>query len=221
MAVKDWSTTSADNTAIDGTDISEGCPASGINDAIRKVMASVKGADFGATVIKFDNATESTAAGGVTIEAVTLKDGAITALTDAATTRTTLGLGDAATGTIGVEVQAYDADTLKADTTDTLTAGFNATEYDAGTQTTGTFTPDPANGNFQKAVNGGAHTLAPPGSTCSICIQYTNNASAGTVTTSGFTQQTGDTISTTDGDDFLFYVTRNNSFSHLHVVALQ
>lgn len=104
---------------------------------------------------------------------------------------------------------------------DTLTKGFNATEYDAGTKSTGTFTPDPADGNFQKAVNGGAHTLAPPASTCSIVIQYTNNGSAGAITTSGFTIVTGDAITTTDGHDFLFYVVRNNGFSHLNVVALQ
>lgn len=122
---------------------------------------------------------------------------------------------------IGTDVQAFDADTLKADTADTLTAGFNATENDAGTKTTGTFTPDPAAGNFQKAVNGGAHTLAPPGTTCSIVIQYTNNASAGAVTTSGFTIVDGNTISTVNGDDFLFYITRVNGFSHLHVKALQ
>jgi len=105
--------------------------------------------------------------------------------------------------------------------TDTLTKGFNATEYDAGAQTTGTFTPDPANNNFQKAVNGGAHTLAPPATTCTIVIQYTNNATAGTITTSGFTIVTGDTLTTTDGDDFMLYLTRCNDFSVLNVVALQ
>lgn len=129
--------------------------------------------------------------------------------------------GALVTTDIGVTVQAYDADTLKSDTTATLTRGFNASEYDAGTKTTGTFTPDPANGNFQKAVNGGAHTLAPPGSSCSIAIQYTNNGSAGAITTSGFTKRTGDTLTTVNGDDFLCFITRVNGFSHLHVQALQ
>lgn len=129
--------------------------------------------------------------------------------------------GALVTTDIGVTVQAYDADTMKSDTTATLTKGFNASEFDAGTKSSGTFTPDPANGNFQKAVNGGAHTLAPPASSCSIVIQYTNNGSAGAITTSGFTKRTGDTITTVNGDDFLMFLTRVNGFTHLHVQALQ
>ncbi len=117
--------------------------------------------------------------------------------------------------------QPYDADTLKADTTDTLTAGFNATEYDNSTVTTGTLTPDPANGNFQKYVNNGAHTLAPPGSTCTIVLQCTNDSSAGAITTSGFTVVRGDALTTTNGHDFFFFITRNNGFSSLTVQALQ
>lgn len=121
---------------------------------------------------------------------------------------------------IGTDIQAYDADTLFADTADVLTKGFAATPYNAGTQSSGTYTPDEANGNLQYAVNGGAHTLAPPTNNCSIVIQYTNNASAGTITTSGFTKVTG-AFSTTDGDDFMLYITKLNGFSHLFVQALQ
>jgi len=124
-------------------------------------------------------------------------------------------------GEIGTSVQAYDVDTLKADTADVLTAGFATTDYNAGTKTTGTYTPDEANGNFQYAVNGGAHTLAPPTNSCTLIIQYTNNASAGAITTTGFTLVDGDTISTTNGDDFFFYITKSNGFSLLTVKALQ
>lgn len=122
---------------------------------------------------------------------------------------------------IGVTVQAYDADTLKADTADVLTAGFAATPYNAGTKSSGTFTPDEANGNLQYAVNGGAHTLAPPTNNCTLVIQYTNDGSAGAITTSGFTVVTGDGFDTTNGNDFFAYITKCNGFSHLHVTALQ
>ncbi len=123
---------------------------------------------------------------------------------------------------IGVSVQGYDADTLKADTADVLTAGFAATSYNAGTQSgAGTYTPDEANGNMQHAVNGGAHTLAPPTNSCTLVIQYTNDGSAGTITTSGFTQVTGDSLTTVNGDDFLLFIVKHGTFSLLNVVALQ
>ena len=118
------------------------------------------------------------------------------------------------TADIGVSVQAYDADTLKADVDDTLTAGFGATDDNDGTKSSGTYTPTYAGGNFKLAVNGGAHTLAPQSGTGNIVIQYTNNGSAGTITTSGWTI-------VTDGHDFLFFCTVVSTFKHLNVVALQ
>jgi hypothetical protein len=75
---------------------------------------------------------------------------------------------------------------------------------------------------LQRIVNNGAFTFAPPSANdATVIVQVTNSASAGTVTTSGFTKVDGDTISTTNGDDFLFYVTRINGFTHLTVKAMQ
>ena len=124
---------------------------------------------------------------------------------------------------VGVDlaIQSINADTLFADVADNLTKGFSTTVYDAGTKSSGTFTPDQDNGNIQKAVNGGAHTLAPTSDDCAVIIQYTNNASAGTITTSGFTLVDGDDLTTTNGDDFFFYLTKANGFSLLTVKALQ
>lgn len=125
------------------------------------------------------------------------------------------------TSVLGLEYQAYDADTLKADVPDVLTAGFAATPYNAGTKSSGTFTPDEANGNFQYCVNGGGFTLAPPTNNCTLIVQITNNASAGAITTSGFTKVTGSAPGTTDTYDFLAYITKINGFSHLAWQALQ
>lgn len=147
-----------------------------------------------------------------------------------ASTSTALGVGSVELGhatdtTISRSAAGRAAvegkDILLKGQTDTLTAGYSATPFNAGTKSSGTFTPVESDGAFQYAVNGGAHTLAPPTNNTSIVIQYTNNGSAGTITTSGFTKKTGDTLSTTNGDDFMCYVTKNNGFSHLHVVALQ
>jgi len=116
-----------------------------------------------------------------------------------------------------------NVDILKADEGDNLTAGYTSDTNARGIVTSGTVTPAPGTGeeNFQSLTNGGAFTLAPPASPCTVLIEVTNNASAGAITTSGFTIVTGDTISTTDGDDFHFHITKGASFSHLHVVALQ
>jgi hypothetical protein len=110
---------------------------------------------------------------------------------------------------------------VKTDTASTLAVGYAITPYNAGTKSSGTYTPNEADGNMQYAVNGGAHTLAPPSNNCSMIIQYTNNGSAGTITTSGFTIVSGDAPGTTNGDDFIAYVVKINGFSHLTWVALQ
>lgn len=116
---------------------------------------------------------------------------------------------------------------LFASLTETLTnktltdpkVSFNS--YNAGTQSSGTFTPTYTNGNTQTATNGGAHTFAPQSGNGSIVVHYTNNSSAGSIATSGFTIVTGDSLTTTDSDEFLFYSVVIGSVSHLNIVALQ
>jgi hypothetical protein len=46
--VSEWSATPADNTDVGGIDINEGCAPSGINNAIRDVMAQIKDMQTGA-----------------------------------------------------------------------------------------------------------------------------------------------------------------------------
>ena len=116
-----------------------------------------------------------------------------------------------------------DPDTLSADTTANLTAGYTATPHDLGTVSTGTTTPDPTENNLQEMVNGGASTFAAPTATGSynITVLVTNNASAGAITLSGFTKTSGDDFTTTDGDDFLLYITKVNGFTRITVEAMQ
>ena len=124
------------------------------------------------------------------------------------------------TADIGVSVQAYDADTLKADTADVLTAGFGFEPYNAGTKSSGTFTLDAANGNSQYCVNGGAFTLAPPTQACSIVLEVLNNASAGIITTSGFTKVVG-SFATTDGYKYACNIVKTKNYSLLQIQGLQ
>lgn len=116
----------------------------------------------------------------------------------------------------GLTAATPGADFMKPNTTSNLSAGFTTTSFNAGTKSSGTFTPDPANGNIQHATNGGAHTLAPPSSVCTMIVEYTN-ASAGALTTSGFSIVSGDTYSTAGTRKHIFYITKTNSYSELCV----
>ena len=110
---------------------------------------------------------------------------------------------------------------LNTGVTDTLAVGYTATSYSNGTVSSGTLTPNPANGNFQHYTNNGAHTLAPPTSVCTIVLEMTNAASAGALTTSGFTFASGDALTTTNTNKFLLYLTKTQSYSLLQRKALQ
>lgn len=146
-----------------------------------------------------------------------------TGATTASAARTALGLA------IGSDVQAFDADTLKADTADQLTAGFTAAIDDDGAQSSGTYTPDEDTGNFKRIENTGAFTLAPPtvdsGEATQITLLIENGTGAGAITTSGFTSVGGDSFTTTTTDEFMCSITCMNqggtTYSTLHVIALQ
>lgn len=104
--------------------------------------------------------------------------------------------------------------------TATLAVGYAVTPFSAGTKTTGTFTPSEANGAWQYVTNGGAHTLAPPTNATNLVLEYTNNGSAGAITTSGFTKVDG-TFDTTNAHKFFCYITKHQTYSYLNIVALQ
>lgn len=107
--------------------------------------------------------------------------------------------------------------------TATITKGYAVTPYNGSTVSSGTFTPDPANGNYQYYTNNGAHTLANPASDCAIDILITNGASAGTITFTTFTvgANTGSALTTTNTSKFVISIRRINSVSTYSVYALQ
>lgn len=102
-----------------------------------------------------------------------------------------------------------------------VTGGARITSKDLGTVSSGTLTPDPGDRPLQHYTNGGAHTLAPGSNTGSYILDITNNASAGTITTSGFTKVSGDSFTTTNGHKFRCGVSVGNAGSLLQVQALQ
>jgi hypothetical protein len=95
------------------------------------------------------------------------------------------------------------------------------TSFDGGTVSTGTYTPTSVDGNVQHYTNNGAHTLAPPANPGSFLIEIANGATAGAITTSGFTKVSGDAFTTTNGHKFQCSITRTNSTSHLNIKAMQ
>lgn len=87
--------------------------------------------------------------------------------------------------------------------------------------TTGTLTLDVGDCPLQHYTNGGAHTLAPGSVTGSALIDITNNGSAGSITTSGWTKVSGDSFTTTNAHKFRCSASVGNGGSLLVVQALQ
>jgi hypothetical protein len=107
----------------------------------------------------------------------------------------------------GVTLQTTDAITppILLDTADqSVTGGARIVTLDQGTKSSGTFTPDPGDRPVQKYINGGAHTLAPGSNYGSYRLDITNNASAGAITTSGWTKVVG-AFTTTNGNKFMCF----------------
>lgn len=103
-----------------------------------------------------------------------------------------------------------------------FTGGITASEFDNGTKTA-TWKPDPANGNMQKVGHNGTYTLTPPDAAgvYTIILAMTNGASAGVLTTSGFTKVNGDALTTTNGHKFNLTIVKNAVGTKLTVEAMQ
>jgi len=72
--ISEFSATPGDNTDIDGIDIAEGCAPSGINNAIRELMAQLKDMQTGTSGDTFTLTTvNSTAVNATTVDATNLE----------------------------------------------------------------------------------------------------------------------------------------------------
>lgn len=115
-----------------------------------------------------------------------------------------------------IAVEGKDA-LLKGQTDDLSTAGYTSTSVSSGTKSSGTYTFDPTAGTVQHITNGGAFTLAPPSGHGSWMLDITNNASAGAITTSGWTQVDGSAFTTTNTHAFRCAMSVGNAGSYLTV----
>jgi hypothetical protein len=104
-----------------------------------------------------------------------------------------------------------------------IRTGWALSPFNGGTIASGTYTPQPTNGNYQFYTNNGAHTLANPTVDCAIDILVTNGASAGAITFTTFTvgSSTGDALTTTNTNKFIISIRRINGVSTYLVKALQ
>jgi microcystin-dependent protein len=76
--VSEWSSNPADNTDVGGVDINEGCAPSGINNAIRDVMAQIKDMQTGADGDNFAVGGNLSVAGNLAVTGTSAFTGAVT-----------------------------------------------------------------------------------------------------------------------------------------------
>lgn len=107
---------------------------------------------------------------------------------------------------------------LQPDQTAGISVGYSYTVGDLGTVASGTVTPDEADGTLQTVTNDGTITLAPPVNNASVLLHVVNGANvAAAVATSGWTLVDGDPFTDVAGDEFLAFVVKSGSTSHLMV----
>ena len=102
----------------------------------------------------------------------------------------------------------------------TLSGGANVT---ALSQSTGNITIDCGARPLQYITNGGAFTITAPANDGSCILLVTNNASAGSITFSGFSvgSSIGDALTTTNTDKFSIHMWRINGTSGYRIAAHQ
>ena len=172
-------------TGSQSINISQG---SGANVTIangKTALIATDGAGSGAAVV---DVFAALAAGSLTLGTALPVASGGTGSTSASDARTALGL------VIGTDISAFNADTLFADVSDTLTAGFASDIEAIGNSGTGTQTLEIATAkeNLKTLTINGSFTLAPQTANSVIAMITTNDGTGGyTITTSGYDKVSG------------------------------
>ena len=151
--ISEWSSTPANNTDVGGIDIAEGCAPSGINNAIREMMAQVKDMQAGTDGDNF------TVGGNLAVTGTTTFTGAVTLGALSTTGNTTLGDGSGDVLTItGTAVSIpnnlnFDSNTLYIDSTNNR-IGVGTSSPSTALQVSGTVTATAFAGPLTGAVTG-------------------------------------------------------------------
>jgi hypothetical protein len=105
----------------------------------------------------------------------------------------------------------------------TLSGGANVTSYNIGTLASTTYQIDCGKGPLQFFTNNGAITLSAPANDGSCLIEQINAGSAGAITFSGFTvnANTGESLTTTNGNKFFITIFRINGVSSYIIKSVQ
>jgi hypothetical protein len=104
-----------------------------------------------------------------------------------------------------------------------LQGGANVTSHSIGTLASTTYAVDCGQSPLQYLTNNGAITLAAPASDGSCLVMVTNAGSAGAISFSGFTtnSNTGEPLTTTNGNRFAITIWRIAGISSFIIKALQ
>ena len=122
--ISEWSSTAANNTDIGGIDIAEGCAPSGINNAIRELMAQVKDQQSGTDADNF------TVGGNLSVTGTSTLTGAVTAPAGVTANVTGNLTGNASTATTATSA------TTATKATNIAGGGAGQVPYNSGADTT-------------------------------------------------------------------------------------
>lgn len=204
-SIEDWSLFAPDNTELNGLNVTGSAYPSEIPKIFREMMAQLAAAGIVGieTTGVLSNKSLSDATTFVVDEADETKKAQFEAAGITTGTIRTFAFPDA-NGTLALladipSLAAY----AKLDTEDqTLTGGARVTSKDLGTpEAASTVTLDPGDRPLQHLTNNAEFTLAPGSNHGAIILHVTNGASAGAITTSGWTKVVG-AFTTTNAHTF-------------------